>query len=209
MVPLHEFLDLPEDEREGLFPYVWSVDRKNHLTRLLVAKPMVESSEDRRDFWTMLRALAGMDRTEVSREDVERQVRQDVAAKLASGLVQLAGGGGAGLAELAGAAAAAPTAAEPAAPAAGGAPAADGDYLAPWIDSAECTSCDECTNLNRNIFAYDANKKAYIKDPEGGPFKDLVKAAERCTARVIHPGLPRDRSAKDIDKWIKRAEKYN
>jgi pyruvate-ferredoxin/flavodoxin oxidoreductase len=26
---------------------------------------------------------------------------------------------------------------------------------------------------------------------------------------VIHPGLPRDRSAKDVDKWIKRGEKYN
>ena len=48
-----------------------------------------------------------------------------------------------------------------------------------------------------------------IKDPNGGPYKDIVKAAERCTARVIHPGLPRDRSAKDIDKWIKRAEKFN
>jgi len=36
-----------------------------------------------------------------------------------------------------------------------------------------------------------------------------VKAAEKCTAQVIHPGLPKDKSEKDIDKWIKRAEKYN
>jgi pyruvate-ferredoxin/flavodoxin oxidoreductase len=63
--------------------------------------------------------------------------------------------------------------------------------------------------LNPDIFVYDANKKAYIRDPEGGPYKDLVKAAERCTARVIHPGLPRDRSQKDIDKLIRRAEKFN
>jgi pyruvate-ferredoxin/flavodoxin oxidoreductase len=116
--------------------------------------------------------------------------------------MQLAGGSGEGLAALAGAAAA--PAAEPGAP-----PAADGDYLAPWIDTPQCTTCDECTNLNPNIFAYDANKKATIKNPDGGPYKDLVKAAERCTARVIHPGLPRDRSAKDIEKWIKRAEKFN
>jgi len=36
-----------------------------------------------------------------------------------------------------------------------------------------------------------------------------VKAAERCTARVIHPGLPRKRTEKGIEKWIKRGEKYN
>ena len=53
------------------------------------------------------------------------------------------------------------------------------------------------------------DKKAFIKDPAGGPYSDLVKAAEKCTARVIHPGLPGDRSAKDIEKWIARGEKYN
>ena len=81
--------------------------------------------------------------------------------------------------------------------------------MAPWIDTQECTACDECTNLNSSIFAYNESKKAYIKDPNAGPYGDLVKAAERCTARVIHPGLPRDRNAKGIAKWIKRAEKYN
>ncbi|MGB5350981.1 MAG: hypothetical protein WBN10_15350 [Polyangiales bacterium] len=48
-----------------------------------------------------------------------------------------------------------------------------------------------------------------IKNAEAGPYKDLVKAAERCTARVIHPGLPRNRGEKGIEKWIKRGEKYN
>ena len=78
--------------------------------------------------------------------------------------------------------------------------------MAPWIDTEECTTCDECTKLNSKIFVYNENKKAIIKDPAGGPYRDLVKAAEKCTARVIHPGLPRDRSEKDIDKWIKRGE---
>jgi pyruvate-ferredoxin/flavodoxin oxidoreductase len=59
------------------------------------------------------------------------------------------------------------------------------------------------------MFAYNEGKKAFIQDPDAGPYSHLVKAAERCTARVIHPGLPRDRSAKDIDKWIRRGEKYN
>ena len=82
-------------------------------------------------------------------------------------------------------------------------------YMAPWIDTEQCTSCDECTKLNSSIFQYNENKKAFIKDPFGGPYKDLVKAAELCTARVIHPGLPKDRNEKGIAKWIARAEKFN
>jgi pyruvate-ferredoxin/flavodoxin oxidoreductase len=197
MVPLGEFLELEEDEREGQFPYVWSVDKEQQLSRLLVAKPMVESCEDRRDFWTMLRALAGMDKP--SRETIADEVRSEIAGKIASGLMQLAGGDGSGVAALAGVGATS----------AGAAPAAGGDYMAPWIDTDQCTACDECTNLNSTIFAYNEGKKAYLKNPTGGPYKDLVKSAERCTARVIHPGLPADRSAKDIEKWIKRGEKYN
>ena len=87
--------------------------------------------------------------------------------------------------------------------------AAAGDYLAPWIDTPKCTACDECIHLNPNIFQYNEQKKAFIKNPQGGPYRDLVKAAERCTAQIIHPGLPKDRNEKDIDKWIARAEKYN
>ena len=62
MLPLHEFLELPEADREDRFPYIWTVDRKNHLSRLLVDEAMVRSCEDRRDFWQILRSLAGIDR---------------------------------------------------------------------------------------------------------------------------------------------------
>ena len=81
--------------------------------------------------------------------------------------------------------------------------------MAPWLESDECTACDECMKINSKIFAYNGDKKAYIVDPKGGSYEDLVKAAEKCTARVIHPGLPADLTVKDIDKWIKRGEKYN
>ena len=59
------------------------------------------------------------------------------------------------------------------------------------------------------IFVYNDMGQAVIKDATGGPYEDLVKAAERCTSQVIHPGLPKDRGAKDIDKWIARGEKFN
>jgi pyruvate-ferredoxin/flavodoxin oxidoreductase len=204
MVPLHEFLAMSEDEREGLFPFVWSVDRKKKLSRLLVASTIVASTEERRDFWTMLRAIAGVSTEEQpSRADIEAEVRRDVVGKIAGGLMKLALGEGGGVAAIA------DLAAPAAAPQGAAAPAVVGEYMAPWIDSAECTACDECMKINPNIFVYNDQKKAVIKDPEGGPYKDLVKAAERCTARVIHPGLPRDRSEKGIDKLIERAKKYN
>jgi len=48
-----------------------------------------------------------------------------------------------------------------------------------------------------------------VSDQPEASREEVVKSAEKCTAQIIHPGLPRDRSAKDIDKWIKRGEKFN
>ena len=77
-----------------------------------------------------------------------------------------------------------------------------------WIDTPECTACDECTAINPKIFAYNGEKKAVIVDPKGGPFKDIVKAAEKCTAGCIHPGTPFNPAEKDLAKLIRRAEKF-
>jgi pyruvate-ferredoxin/flavodoxin oxidoreductase len=206
MVPLHEFIEMDQDEREGKFPYIWTVDKKQHLGRVLVGKPIVESTEERRDWWIMLRDIAGVDVKPAEEVDLESKVRADVVGKIASGLMQLAGGGGEGIMNLV---ADAPASAAPAASADAPAQAGDGEYMAPWLDTEDCTACDECININPKIFKYNADKKAYIDNPNGGPYQDLVKAAEKCTAQVIHPGLPSDRSAKDTDKWIKRGEKYN
>jgi len=206
MLPLAEFLDLALDDREGKFPFIWTVDKQNKLGRLIVDKIMVESCEERRDFWIMLRSIAGVDKPITPAEDLESKLRQEIVSKISAGLMQLVGQDGM------------------AAPVAGVSPIVqsginqalgqqgvlgDGNYMAPWIDSEECTACDECININPNIFVYDENGKTIIKDPLGGPYRDLVKAAEKCTAQVIHPGLPKDSSEKDMDKWIKRGEKFN
>jgi pyruvate-ferredoxin/flavodoxin oxidoreductase len=118
--------------------------------------------------------------------------------------------------------AAAPAAASPAPPpapaAAAPAPApsqaaeADEDggmVLEAYIDSERCTSCDECTNISKKVFAYNADKQAYIKDAAAGTFKQLVTAAERCPVSIIHPGTPLNPKEKDLDKWIARAAKFN
>ncbi len=203
MVILADFLEMSEEEREGKFPFIWAIDRKQRLNRVLVAKPIVESCEERRDFWILLRAIAGVETEKAEEVDIEAKVRKEVVGKIAQGLMKLAGGDGEGIENF--------TLEEKAttAQATEASPSSNGDYMAPWLESDECTACDECININPNIFAYNADKKAFIKDPEAGSYEDLVKAAEKCTARVIHPGLPKDRAAKDVEKWIKRGEKFN
>jgi hypothetical protein len=78
----------------------------------------------------------------------------------------------------------------------------------PYIETPRCTTCDECTRLNKEMFAYDGNKQAYIKDPKAGTFKQLVIAAERCTAEIIHPGTPLNPDEKGLEKWLKRARRF-
>ncbi|MCH6235797.1 2-oxoacid:acceptor oxidoreductase family protein [Aquiflexum sp. AIY15W] len=202
MVVLSEFLEMDKSAREGKFPYIWAVDQKQLLSRVLVAKPMVESCEERRDFWIMLRAIAGVsDTKELPKEDVESKVRAEVVSRIARGLMKMAGDDGAGIMDL--------VQEEPKVNVNGAPKAAATDAMAPWIETELCTSCDECTKLNGNIFAYNKDKKAFIKNADGGPYMDLVKAAEKCTAGVIHPGLPADRNFADAEKWIKRGEKFN
>ena len=201
MIPLAEFIDLDEAERDGKYPFIWTLDHQQRLSRLLVDQTMVRSTEDRRDFWRMLKAIAGADKPAVDMEALEAKVRQEVVSKISQGMMQWVSGGEQALAPAMSAA----LAAEP-----GAVPEVEsGGYMAPWIDSDDCTACDECMKINSDIFAYNEDKHAYIKNPLGGPYKDLVKAAEKCTGQIIHPGLPKNRNEKDIDKWIERGKKHN
>ena len=220
MVLVSEYLQLDEDDRDGKVPYVWALDAERELSRLLVDETMVASAAERRDFWIMLRDLADTEETEVkSDEQLESRIRQEVVQKITSGLMGLVAGdqsldfaAALSTSDALTAAAIEPvptsiTAAPAEKPQIAAAPS--GDYMAPWIDTEECTACDECIIINPQIFAYNDDKKAFIQSAEAGPYRDLVKSAEKCTAQVIHPGLPRDRSAKDTEKWVKRGQKFN
>jgi ferredoxin len=210
MVPVHEFLDLAEDERDGLHPYVWGVDGKNRLMRVLVAQELIHSCEERRSFWTQLRGLCG-ELNKVDVESVRQQAKAEIAQKLTSSLLALAVGEG-GLSGLAGAA---PSngaghngngAAHPGANGSGNDSAEGWEPV--WVETPECTACDECVTINPKIFKYNGDKKIEIVDPKGGPYKDIVKAAEKCAAGCIHPGMPWNPAEAGVDKLVKRAEKY-
>ncbi|NNE69449.1 MAG: ferredoxin, partial [Rhodothermales bacterium] len=77
-----------------------------------------------------------------------------------------------------------------------------------WVETVRCTSCNECTDLNGMIFAYDDNKQAYIKDAAAGPYRDLVIAAEKCPAAIIHPGKPLNPDEPHLEELLERAARF-
>lgn len=79
----------------------------------------------------------------------------------------------------------------------------------PYIDTALCTSCNECINMNSALFKYNADKMAYIADPRAGTFRELVEAAEVCPVGIIHPGSPLNPNEADLEDLIERAKKFN
>jgi pyruvate-ferredoxin/flavodoxin oxidoreductase len=79
----------------------------------------------------------------------------------------------------------------------------------PYIETARCTTCDDCIKINDKLFKYNDKKQAYIADPKAGTFAEIVRAAEKCPAAIIHPGTPLNKKEKDLAKWLKRAEPFN
>ncbi|MGB8301319.1 MAG: 2-oxoacid:acceptor oxidoreductase family protein, partial [Azonexus sp.] len=201
MVMLADFLQLDADEREGKFPFIWAVDGKNRLMRLLVTEDLVRSTEERLHFWRQLRNIAGLDVQPSDAAEVAERVRAELLAKITASL------GMAGSDSYAGAAGASSPA-----PTFAGAASAEGgsdDYDPVWIESPECTACDECINLAPKTFAYNDQKLAIVINPKGGKFADIVKAAEKCTAGCIHPGTPWNMGEPGVEKLMARAAKFN
>ena len=203
MLPLTEFIELQPAAREGRFPYIWAVDPDNHLMRVLVSAELVKATIERRDFWRTLKFMTGHGAA-VDTEQMANAVRSEMAQRITSGLLALASGQDAGA--LAAALAATPAAGN--APATASLHAAPANYEPAWIDTPECTACDECTGINPKIFVYNDQKLATVADPKAGPFRDIVKAAEKCTAGVIHPGTPFNPNEPDVARLIQRAQKY-
>jgi pyruvate-ferredoxin/flavodoxin oxidoreductase len=204
MLPLHEFIDLEADDRQGKFPYIWGVDGKQRLMRVLVSEEMTLSCIERRHYWRQLKGLAG----EMNKVDVAAiiaQTKADMAQKLTHSLFAMASGGAGSIIDmLPGNGASTLTAASTEGDKGGGAAA----WEAVWIETPECTACDECVEIAPGIFRYNAEKKVEVINPKGGAFKDIVKAAEKCTAGCIHPGTPWNAGEKDVETWLKRAQKY-
>ncbi len=280
-VPLHEFVAMSDEEREGKVPFIWTIESDRTLRRMQASLEMVVLAEDRLLYWHQLKEMAGLDIPEAVHDALSGEMEAEydtrlaalkqeyeaklaelkatypraVARRMAEGLIKMGdgqmtvgdlltraattpglmpigpvegidfGGGGAAVAAAAptadeapsggdgGSAVAAPAAAPEAAPAAVAVEEEEEEEeefkREAYIESARCTSCNECINLNPRMFVYNEHKQATIKDVHAGTFAQLVQAAERCPAGIIHPGDPVNPKEKNLEKWIKRAEPFN
>jgi ferredoxin len=224
-VEVATYLDTPDEGRRRLVPFVWVAGDGGRPCRAAITRTLAFACRDRARAWRTLSELAGRDNEHVKRavtravdemtaaaalererlesahaaalERVRTETAEAATRRLAAKLLDLDGAEPATLAPTA------PAAAPPAA--AAGAPAPS---EAPWIESALCTSCNECTNLNGKMFRYDKNKQAYLANAAAGTFDQLVRAAEKCPARCIHPGRPRPDDKTATSALVARAAAF-
>jgi hypothetical protein len=190
---------------DGKVPYLLMADEAGALHRVIVDRQLLREARHYGETWQSLQELAGIDNSHalallaVEREKWEeergreRAEAGDGSRHPAADVVETRE-----LEE----ADAAPD--EVGAEEAAGAPAEGEAY----IETARCTTCDECTKLNPRMFAYDENKQAYLVDPTAGTFRELVEAAEACQVAIIHPGTPWDPSEPNLDELVDRAAAF-
>ncbi|MBK8701179.1 MAG: ferredoxin [Saprospiraceae bacterium] len=78
-----------------------------------------------------------------------------------------------------------------------------------WVESYRCTSCNECTDKYPRAFRYNGDKQAYVADATTVTFAQLVKAAQACPAKCIHPGMPLNPKEPGLDALIELAKTLN
>jgi ferredoxin len=201
MLPAHEWMARPvRDPGEGV-PYVLAVDDADQLVRLIVDERLMRSALRCREAWHRLQELAGIRDSRAERLLArERQAWEEAHQRELAAAVAAAP---AAAAE----AAAAPAAVEAAPPAVvESEPARNPDE--PYIETIRCSTCNECTQINPRMFAYNENKQAYIADLKAGTYKQMVEAAESCQVSVIHPGKPWDPNEPGLEELVARAKPF-
>lgn len=183
-------------------PSVLMVDAANRLQKVIVDQSLIRQADRCRQMWHSLQELGGINNSHAQRllareqKAWEQRLREQVQGQAAQSAPP-----------------AAPAAATPAAaaPAAAAAPMVEEPARNPdeaYIETERCSTCNECTQLNGKMFAYNDNQQAYIKDISAGSYADLVQAAENCQVSVIHPGKPRDPNEPGLAELLERAQPF-
>ena len=200
LVPVVEFLAREPKDLTEKVPCLLMVDRDNHLQKVVVNDRLVREARRCAEAWRSLQELGGVHNSHAV-VLVERE--RKAWAEQAQSVTEQAQPPTAAVQSQLGAAAAVPTAPSATAEATPEKPPDE-----PYIETARCTSCNECTQINDKMFGYDANKQASIIDPDAGTYLQLVEAAESCQVSIIHPGKPRNPNEPGLDELMKRAEAF-
>jgi uncharacterized Fe-S cluster protein YjdI len=171
------------------------VDGDNRLQKVIVNDKLVQEARRCAEAWRSLQELGGVHNSHAARlVEQERKVWAEQSRPAAEPEQRKAD---AATAEVPAASDAAPVEA-----------VAERSSDDPYIETARCTTCNECTQINDKMFGYDANKQASIINPDAGTYRQLVEAAESCQVSIIHPGKPRNPNEPGLDELIKRAESF-
>lgn len=182
-VPLADWIDAADGESDAA-PVIAMVDRDDRLLDVLTDDTIVDLARRTRDQWRRLRSLVIPARAGIQAPAIPADAQVPAPAIPAEAGVQ-----------------------PPVIPAEAGIqpkPAPD----EACIETPRCTTCNECTQLNNRMFAYDANKQAYIADINAGTYRELVEAAESCQVSIIHPGRPRNPDEPGIEELLERAKPF-
>jgi ferredoxin len=207
MLPVSEFFVPYADRLADKVPYVMMVGRDDRLQKVIVDESLVREARRCLGRWRSLQELGGIHNSHAARLLAqERKLWEQQRPPAATASTQTASIQTASI-QVSPEVPADVAAASPA-------PASDKDVepaKSPeeaYIETPRCTTCNECTQINNKMFAYDANKQAFIADASAGTYRQLVEAAESCQVAIIHPGKPRNPNEPGLDELIKRAEPF-
>lgn len=193
LVPVATCLEQPGSGTVDSVPYVPVVGSDNVMQRLVIDDKLIRIARRCRERWHALQELGGVHNSYASAARAVAQAEHETtepASKAADGAI-------------------APAVEKPIQ----SEPEVSDDSNArsdeAYIETPRCTTCDECTDRNDRMFAYDDNKQAYIKDLDAGTYRELVEAAEVCQVAIIHPGKPRNPDEAGLDELIQRAMPFN
>ncbi len=212
---LTEYLAQYRNEPPLAEPYLWVVDGQGTRQRAIVTRELVNLCRDRFRAYRVFEELAGVGNAHVeaavlkTRQEVQDKVRIEGATAAIYRVVAMLANGQTIMPVQPTALArhdAAPdiTPQEPAS-----VQSSSEDSAEAYIESFLCTSCNDCMKINAQVFLYDANKQAYIGNARAGTFAELVKAAEGCPGKCIHPGSPRADDKTATQQMLARAAKLN
>jgi hypothetical protein len=197
MRPAADWLARGADVTADRVPYVWAVDADGRLVRAVCDDKAIAAARRCLDAWHRLQEFGGIHNSHADRLLAREKAAWDEQRRRDESL------------RLAAAPAAAPIAA--AAPVAVSAAVAKEPARSPddaYIETARCSSCNECIQINDKMFVYNENKQAYVANADAGSYRQLVEAAENCQLGIIHPGKPRNKSEADVDDLMRRAEAF-
>ncbi len=192
---------------EGEAPCLLAVDEDDVLHRLVVDEKLVQATRRCLENWHRLQEMGGVHNSHAEallakeRAAWEEEKRREIDALSAASAPA-----GAEAAAQAPPADASPVEAPQAEPEIEEEPEHSPDEA--WIETVRCSSCNECTQINSEMFAYNENQQAYIKDLKAGSYRQLVEAAESCQLSIIHPGKPWDANEPGLEELVERARPF-